>query len=161
MKNEVKNFFFAQLIWSMGPIPSSQYPYAEMMWELQAKNKVLLFSSTTGGYSQFSDAFKPGLIGIGLASGVGLFGILSLCGAPTLLLYGCIQGLNQTMPHTVIPQLIGALLSKFYFERRMGFKKWRQYAPVLLAGFSCGMGLTGMFAMGITLILKSLGRLAY
>jgi hypothetical protein len=38
---------------------------------------------------------------------------------------------------------------------------WRQYAPVLLAGFSCGMGLTGMFAMGVTLILKSLGRLAY
>jgi hypothetical protein len=38
---------------------------------------------------------------------------------------------------------------------------WRQYAPVLLAGFSCGMGLTGMFAMGFTLILKSLGRLAY
>ena len=24
-----------------------------------------------------------------------------------------------------------------------------------------GMGLTGMFAMGVTLILKSLGRLAY
>jgi len=23
---------------------------------------------------------------------------------------------------------------------------WRQYAPVLLAGFSCGMGLSGMFA---------------
>jgi hypothetical protein len=38
---------------------------------------------------------------------------------------------------------------------------WRQYAPVLLAGFSCGMGLTGMFAMGFALILKSLGRLAY
>jgi hypothetical protein len=38
---------------------------------------------------------------------------------------------------------------------------WRQYAPVLLAGFSCGMGLTGMLAMGFTLILKSLSRLAY
>jgi hypothetical protein len=25
---------------------------------------------------------------------------------------------------------------------------WRQYAPVLLAGFSCGMGLTGMFRHG-------------
>jgi hypothetical protein len=38
---------------------------------------------------------------------------------------------------------------------------WRQYAPVLLAGFSCGMGLMGMLAMGFTLIMRSLGRLAY
>jgi len=38
---------------------------------------------------------------------------------------------------------------------------WRQYAPILLAGFSSGMGLTGMFAMGITLILKSSGGLSY
>jgi len=48
----------------------------------------------------------------------------------------------------------------FYFLKRYG-TMWRQYAPVLLAGFSCGMGLTGMFAMGFTLILKSLSRLAY
>jgi hypothetical protein len=55
---------------------------------------------------------------------------------------------------------MGALLGRFFFLRRYG-AMWRQYAPVLLAGFSCGMGLTGMFAMGITLILKSLGKLAY
>ena len=54
----------------------------------------------------------------------------------------------------------GALLGRFFFMKRYG-AMWRQYAPVLLAGFSCGMGLTGMFAMGGTLILKSLGRLAY
>ena len=58
------------------------------------------------------------------------------------------------------PEVIGALLGRFFFLKRYG-KMWRQYAPVLLAGFSCGMGLTGMFAMGFTLILKSLGRLAY
>ena len=60
----------------------------------------------------------------------------------------------------LIPLQVGALLGRFFFLRRYG-AMWRQYAPVLLAGFSCGMGLTGMFAMGITLILKSLGRLAY
>jgi hypothetical protein len=32
---------------------------------------------------------------------------------------------------------------------------------VLLAGFSCGMGLMGMLAMGFTLIMRSLRSLAY
>ena len=74
--------------------------------------------------------------------------------------YGMVRGLGQTAPHGLILEVVGALLGRFFFLKRYG-KMWRQYAPVLLAGFSCGMGLTGMFAMGITLILKSLGRLAY
>ncbi len=49
---------------------------------------------------------------------------------------------------------------RYFFRRRYG-AMWGQYSPVLLAGFSCGMGLMGMFAMGLTLILKSLGRLPY
>jgi hypothetical protein len=77
-----------------------------------------------------------------------------------LLIYGVVRGLGQTTPHGLILEVIGALLGRFFFLKRYG-KMWRQYAPVLLAGFSCGMGLTGMFAMGFTLILKSLGRLAY
>jgi hypothetical protein len=56
--------------------------------------------------------------------------------------------------------VVGALLGRFYFYKRFG-ARWRQYAPVLLAGFSCGMGLTGMFAMGFALILKSLSHMAY
>jgi hypothetical protein len=60
----------------------------------------------------------------------------------------------------MILEVAGALLGRYYFFKRYG-KMWRQYAPVLLAGFSCGMGLTGMLAMGFALILKSLGHMAY
>ena len=77
-----------------------------------------------------------------------------------LLIYGVVRGLGQSTPHGMILEVIGALLGRFFFLKRYG-AMWRQYAPVLLAGFSCGMGLTGMFAMGFALILKSLGRLAY
>lgn len=157
----VCSVFFAQLIWSMGPIPSSSYPYANMMWEFQAKNKTLLYSSTMGGYSQFNDAFSAGNIGIGFGAGMIMFGVLSFFGAPTLLLYGCVQGLNQTMPHIVIPQLIGALLGKFYFERKFGFKSWRQYAPVLSAGFFCGAGLVTMFCIGVMFLAKAVIKLPY
>jgi hypothetical protein len=71
-----------------------------------------------------------------------------------------VRGLGQVNPHGHILELTGALLGRFFFLKRYG-ARWRQYAPVLLAGFSCGMGLTGMFAMGFALILKSLERLAY
>jgi hypothetical protein len=152
---------FAQLIWSMDPIPSSAYPFADTMWPLKAKNDVLMFSSTSGGYSQFREAFRPGLIGIGLASGLSLFGILTLLQAPTLLMYGLVQGLNQMLPHTLVLQFVGALLARFYFEKRMGFKKWREYAPVLCAGYFCGAGLTTMLCIGIMFLSKSIIKLPY
>ncbi|GAG22204.1 unnamed protein product, partial [marine sediment metagenome] len=124
--------FFAQFIWSMADVPSSQYPYAEMMWDLQAKNQALLYSATSGGYSQFMEAFKPIVIFIGLGAGLVVFLALKLMAAPTMLFYGAVRGLNQTMPHTIIPMFLGALLARFYMERRMGLK-WRQYAPVVSA----------------------------
>jgi hypothetical protein len=70
-----------------------------------------------------------------------------------------VRGLGQSTPHGLILEAMGAQLGRFCFYKRDS-SMWRQYAPILLAGFSCGMGLTGMFAMGITLILKSLERLS-
>src|SRR5690606_9226538 len=96
----------------------------------------------------------------GLGLGLVFYNILNLFGLPIMLVYGLVRGLGQTTPHTHVLEVVGALLGRFYFLKRYG-KPWRQYAPVLLAGFSCGMGLVGMFAMGCTLILSSLNKLAY
>ena len=96
----------------------------------------------------------------GLGLGVVIYMILSVFGLPVLLVYGVVRGLGQSTPHGVILEVAGALLGRYYFYKRYG-SMWRQYAPVLLAGFSCGMGLTGMFAMGFALIMKSLSFLAY
>jgi hypothetical protein len=156
----VCSIVFAQVIWSMAPIPSSNYPYTEMIWELNAKNQTLLYSSTSGGYSQFREAFKPWLIAIGLGTGVGLFGVLKLVSAPTMLLYGLAAGLNQAMPHVVWPQLAGALLGRFYIGRKIG-KDWRRFAPVLTAGFFCGSGLITIFCIGVMFLSKSVFRMPY
>jgi len=156
----VISIFFAQFIWSMGEIPSSSYPYTEKMWELQAKNQVLLYSSTADGYSQFREAFKPGLVATGLGSGLGLYGLLSVLGAPTMLLYGAVQGLNQTMPHTVLPMFLGAMLGRFVFERRIG-KEWRKLTPVISAGYFCGFGLISLFCIGVKFLTRSVSELPY
>jgi hypothetical protein len=156
----IASLLFSQFIWRLAPIPSSAYPFAQEIWHLQALNTLLMQSSTLEGDAAFYQALNIAYVGAGVGLGVITYAILTLFGLPIMLVYGMVRGLGQTLPHAIILEVAGALLGRFFFLKRYG-AMWRQYAPVLLAGFSCGMGLTGMFAMGVTLILKSLGRLAY
>jgi hypothetical protein len=154
------SLLFSQFIWRLAPIPSSAYPFAQEIWHLQALNTLLMQSSTLEGNAAFYQALNFVYVIAGVGLGVVTYAVLTLFGLPIMLVYGMVRGLGQTLPHAMILEVAGALLGRFFFLKRYG-AMWRQYAPVLLAGFSCGMGLTGMFAMGVTLILKSLGRLAY
>lgn len=156
----ISSLLFSQFIWRLAPIPSSNYPYAQELWHLQALNTLLMQTSTLEGNSLFFQALKLSYVLSGLGFGLVTYLILSIMGLPVLLIYGVVRGLGQSTPHGFILEVVGAFLGRFLFLKRYG-AMWRQYAPVLLAGFSCGMGLTGMFAMGFALILKSLGRLAY
>jgi hypothetical protein len=156
----ISSLLFSQFIWKLAPIPSSQYPYAQELWHLQALNTLLMQTSTLEGNALFYQALNGIYVLSGLGLGVILYTILSAFGLPILLVYGIVRGLGQSTPHGLILEVAGALLGRYFFLKRYG-AMWRQYAPVLLAGFSCGMGLTGMFAMGLTLILKSLERLSY
>ncbi len=156
----VASLLFSQFIWQLAPIPSASYPYAQELWHLQALNTLLMQTSTLEGNSLFFQALNGWYVAAGLGLGLVAYVLLMIFGLPVLLVYGVVRGLGQSVPHGLILEVVGALLGRYYFLKRYG-KKWRQYAPVLLAGFSCGMGLMGMFAMGATLILKSLGKLAY
>jgi hypothetical protein len=156
----VASLLFSQFIWRLAPIPSSSYPFAQELWHLQALNTLLMQTSTLEGNSLFFQALKGSYVLSGLGFGLVTYMVLFLFGLPIMLVYGVVRGLGQSTPHGLILEVIGAFLGRFFFLKRYG-KMWRQYAPVLLAGFSCGMGLTGMFAMGVTLILKSLGKLVY
>jgi len=156
----VSSLLFSQFIWRLAPIPSASYPYAQELWHLQALNTLLMQTSTLEGNSLFFQALKGSYVVSGLGLGLVMYMILSVLGLPVLLIYGVVRGLGQSTPHGIILEVAGALLGRYYFHKRYG-AMWRQYAPVLLAGFSCGMGLTGMFAMGFALILKSLSYMAY
>ncbi|EPR31532.1 hypothetical protein dsat_0856 [Alkalidesulfovibrio alkalitolerans DSM 16529] len=156
----IASLLFSQFLWRLAPIPSVHFPYAQEIWHLQALNQLLMQTSTLEGNSAFFQALSPIIAGGAMVAGLLLYGVLSIFGLPVMLIYGLVRGLGQTAPHGHLLEFIGALLGRYYFLKRYG-AQWRQYAPVLLAGFSCGMGLTGMFAMGCTLILKSLGKLAY
>ncbi|MBW2539082.1 MAG: peptide transporter [Deltaproteobacteria bacterium] len=156
----IASLLFSQFIWRLAPIPSSSYPYAQELWHLQALNTLLMQTSTLEGNSLFFQALKGSYVLSGLSFGLVTYALLNLFGLPVMLIYGVVRGLGQSTPHGLLLEVVGAFLGRYFFLKRYG-AMWRQYAPVLLAGFSCGMGLTGMCAMGFTLILKSLGRLAY
>lgn len=157
----ISSIVFAQYLWSIAPIPSAAYPYANQMWELQARQQALMHSSTIGGgNSQFYDAIKPEYIGGATIAGVGVYAILAAFGSPVMLCYGLVRGLGTGLAAGLFPQMLGALLGRYIFEKRFGLK-WRQYAPVLLAGFSCGLGLISMFSLGCLLISKAVFQLPY
>jgi len=156
----VSSILFANFIWGLAALPSAVYPFAQRMWELNAANSSIMFSSTLGDFSIFEQAFRWKYLFSGAGFGVALFALMSAVGAPVFFVYGLVRGLGQTLPHAIIPQFIGALLGRFYFQKRLGLK-WRQYAPVVAAGFACGMGLITTVGVGITFLSKAIVQLPY
>jgi hypothetical protein len=152
---------YGQFIWSLGPIPSGQYPYAQEMWDFKARNQCLMWSSTMEGYSPFMSALHWEYIAIGGILGVGTYAGLAAFGLPVLLLYGTVKGLGQTMPQYIIPEIAGALFGRYVMAPRFGRDNWRKYSVVLFAGFSCGVGLIMMFATGIKFLASSVFPLVY
>jgi hypothetical protein len=130
------------------------------MWHLFALQRGLWLTSTMTGHSLFQKAFYFPYVAAGYVFGVGSYALLSAFRLPTMLVYGVMQGLGTT-PHGVFPTMLGAVLSRYYFERKYGQKRWKQYATVLNAGFACGMGLVGMGTVAVALIAKSVSQLPY
>jgi hypothetical protein len=108
----------------------------------------------------FMQAIKPWAIGTGFGIATISFIILSVFKLPILFIYGFIGAVGQ-VPSQPFPMLMGALVSRYYFERRYGRKQWKQWATVLLAGLACGMGLIGMGAVAIAMISQAVIQLPY
>ncbi len=156
----IASLIFSQVLWQMAPVPSEAYPFAQMMWDLQAKNASLTYSATMEGGSLFMEAWKWRWFFTGTVSGVFTYAFLALFNLPTLLIFGMVRGLGESYPGALILQLCGALVGRFYIRKRIG-DVWLKYATVLMAGFSCGMGLTAMVSIAITILTKMIAPLLY
>ena len=105
-------------------------------------------------------ALKPGVIATGGVTMLLLYVVLSVVGLPILIMFGVVRAMTS-IPHFMITEFIGALLARYYFWGKYGKQEWRTYAPVLAVGFACGMALTGMGAISIALIQKSVSVLNF
>ncbi|MBN1807536.1 MAG: peptide transporter [Planctomycetes bacterium] len=152
---------FSELIWRIAPIPSETYPFTQEVWHLNALNFSLTVTSTMEGSSQFLEAIKWDIIGWGLGSGLLSFILLSFLNLPTFLVYGAVRGLGQTTPGQILPEFIGALIGRFYLQRKFGHQTFKRYIAIVVAGFMAGVGLVGMASVAIALIVKSTTTLGY
>jgi hypothetical protein len=162
------SFIFWQFIWRLGPIPSATYPFVQMFWPFDATMQTLWLKSTlppeevqgAAGMGLLLDIIKPSYVAAGVGIGGSIFLFLSAVKAPILLFYGFVSSL-ASWPHYVILQFTGAMLGRFYFAKRFGDSKWKAYAPILLAGYSCGMGLIGMTSIAVALISKAVSQVVF
>lgn len=151
---------FWTVIWKMGPIPSIVFPYAQQYWHLFALRQFMWLSFTTEGGLRFGEVVHPlWAAGSFLLTGGALWGLAGW-GAPLAGVYGFIRGL-QSLPHLLIPEMLGACLGRYWLQRRYGTEEWGRRAPILLAGFACGQGLIGMAAVGVVLIVRAVAQLPY
>ena len=162
------SFLFWEFIWRLEPIPSSTYPYVQLLWPFDATMQTLWLKSTLPGDSSggavgvglLKEIIKWELVVSGFLAGGAFYAVLVALKAPTLIFFGFVGSLSQ-FPHLILLQFIGALLGRHYFSKRFGEAKWKAYTPILLAGYSCGMGLIGMTSVSIALISKAVSSVAF
>jgi len=162
----VLSLVFWGFIWKSGAIPSEVFPAAQVTWDLQAKNQVLLFSSTFVAPgedpgeksimdSEFMKAVHPTVIGGAFLGIVIVHWVLSAFGLPIMLVYGLIRGFGN-LPHFMLLEVVGALLGRFYFRKKFGTKNFLRMAPTLLAGYLTGVGLVSMITIALTMIKSAI-----
>jgi hypothetical protein len=156
----VCSFLFWWFFWRLNQIPSDSFPYAARVWPIAARQAYLIFTANSGGDSLLLHAIKPAIIAVAAGIGLGIHAGFGWLGIPAIVFYGMIGGVNAPL-HAGLPILAGALLSRYYFSRKFGQDKWKRYVPVLAAGFSCGMGLSGMTAVALSLISQCTRELPF
>ncbi len=156
----IASLLFWNFFWKGQPFDGSQYPYAQRFWPIHAGAEAIWKQASLPG-SDFQVApLKAPLVGVGFAGGVALYGLFSVLKVPALVFYGFVSGVGL-WPANTLPQALGAWVGRRYFARRYGLDTWTRYAPVLLAGFSCGSGLVAMMAIAFALVLRAVSTLPY
>ncbi len=157
----VSSFIFWAFFWHTSQIPSSQHPFAQRFWPLQATFGAMFQSiNKEGGPKWVLEGLNGYRIGAGMGVGLVLYGITSALHLPAMFYYGLVGGVGA-WPADVIPIFFGACLGKRYFAKRFGTDQWQKFSPVLLAGFACGTGLISMAAIALSLIAKSVNYLPF
>lgn len=156
----ISSFLYWQFLWKLAEIPSVQYPYAQKFWQLAALQQALWFTATAEGNSYLLRAIKLSIVLTAFGGGSVVYLLFSVFKLPVTFIYGFIRGLGY-LPLQIIPEIFGALVAQFYLIPRFGAKQWKLYATVLVAGFSCGMGLIGMACVAIAMIQRSVSQLPF
>ncbi|MFW6162965.1 MAG: hypothetical protein ACODAJ_09360, partial [Planctomycetota bacterium] len=159
----VCSFIYWSWIWKLDVIPSSTYPFVQKMWPLQATIRCMWMRTTLPGgegLASLRQLIHGEYIVAGFAIGTSMLAVFTLLGVPTIVFYGFLAGISQNA-FMAFPRFLGAMLSRYYFRKRFGQLKWRSYAPILMAGYGCGVGLIGMTTVALKLISSAVKQTVF
>ena len=156
----IGSFLFWWLFWHINQIPSSSFPFASRTWPVAARQAYLIFTANAEEHPLLLEALKPSVIAGSCAVGIVLYSAFGVLGVPAAFFYGMIGGVGVPL-HGGVALLAGGLMGRYYFRRRFGPRRWSRYVPVVVAGFSCGMGMAGMTAVALALIAQAPKDLPY
>ena len=159
----VCSFIYWSWIWKLDVIPSSTYPFVQKMWPLQATIRCMWMRTTLPGgegLANLREIIHGNYILAGFGVGSFMFAIFGLLGVPTIIFYGFLTGIGQNA-FMAFPQFLGAMLGRYYFRKRFDGMKWRSYAPILMAGYGCGVGLIGMTSVALKLISSAVKQTVF
>ena len=159
----VASFAFWAFFWNSTALPNNQFPYAQRYWPIHAQLQAVMQQINLprlGSANWFAQAIKPPIIGAGITGGLAVYGLFALFKIPMLGFYGFAGGLGL-LPANTIPQFFGAWFGRRFMAKKYGADNWNRYAPVLLAGFSCGTGLISLIAIALALIMKAVTKQPY
>jgi len=157
------SLFFWTVFWRLAPIPSGAYDAAQKGWPVAAYMDSIWMSITLPGISAreaLEKAIHPFII-LGTGGFVLLaFAYVSVFQWPIALFYGAVAGFG-THPAGLTGQLVGALIGRYVIAPKLGKENWQRSAPVVLAGFGCGVGLLGGVALTIHILDKAVKYTVY
>ena len=90
----VAGILVMHFVWQIAPIPSAQYPYANMMWPINATWECINKTALRDGNSQMLQAIRGDYLSAGLTSSLGIYGLLWVAKLPTMWFYGLVGGIG-------------------------------------------------------------------
>jgi uncharacterized membrane protein len=129
------------------------------MWPFIAKNTALWLSALGEGNNQILSAIKGDVITFSTIMFTVLFIIMTLFNIPLAYYFGAVGGIGG-FPYVYITMLIG-LGVRYFVGKKLGEENLRKYAPVMVAGFSAGFGISGILVVSIVLIKSAITGLLY
>jgi len=158
------NLLFVSIFWSIAPIPSAMYPYAEVILPVWANNLCIWISASLPNASPETRLLVAQLFNMKwMLATFGIFAFLFVLGRLSkkleLSLIGLAVGMAMPIPFSV-SLFLGGVLAQ-YIRKRTGEEWFRVNRNIIVAGLAVGEGVViGLFA-AIAALKNSLIALPY
>ncbi|MEM2186132.1 MAG: hypothetical protein QXF69_05520 [Thermofilaceae archaeon] len=146
--NLVSSFIFANIFWSISPIPSSAYPYTITGWPVDAVNWARIQVWIWTGY-----LFRHTWIALGFAVGAALFAVSNFVLRAPYLLIVALTGAGMGIPWA-FSQMLGSLIGRRALGKMLG-EKWGMYSYLIVTGIFLGDAVMEMLRVLMIILARA------